>query len=55
MLNREEIANWPGAPASWTVTDEGMVVQRDHEVLLTIPVAGFPDLILRMAAVLRKG
>ena len=54
MLDRDQIANW-NCPATYAVTDAGMVVQRDHEVLLTIPVDMFPDLILRMAAVLRKG
>ena len=52
MLDRDQIANW-NCPATYAVTDAGMVVQRGHEVLLTIPVAGFPDMILRLATVLR--
>lgn len=54
MLDRDQIADW-NCPATYAVTDAGMVVQRGHEVLLTIPRDRFPDLILRMAAVLRKG
>lgn len=52
MLDRDQIADW-NCPATYAVTDAGMVVQRGPEVLLTIPVAGFPDMILRLATVLR--
>ena len=55
MLDRYQIANWPGAPASWTVTDAGMVVQREGRQVVTIKPETFPDLIMRLATVLRKG
>ena len=53
MLDRYQIANWPGAPASWTVTDEGMTVHHEGRRVVTIKPETFPDLIMRIAAVLR--
>lgn len=52
MLDREQIANWD-SPPSYTVTDDGMIVNHQGEAVLTVPPDAFPDLIARMATVLR--
>lgn len=52
MLTREEIEQW-NAPATYTVTGDGLTVQRGGEVVLTIPPDRFPDLMVRLATVLR--
>ena len=53
MLTREEIEQW-NAPATYTVTGDGLTVQRGGEVVLTIPPDRFPDLMVRLATVLRS-
>lgn len=45
-------ASWE-APVTYTVIDEGMVIQRGGARLLVIDPATFPDLIARLAMVLR--
>ena len=52
MLDREQIANWD-SPPSYAVTDEGMIVNKDGKAVLTVSPDTFPDLIVRMATVLR--
>lgn len=52
MLTAEEIANWD-SPPTYTVTDDGLTVNKEGEAVLTIQLDTFPDLIARMATVLR--
>lgn len=46
------VAAWE-APVTYTVIGEGLVVQRGGRVLLTVPPEKFPDLIARLAMVMR--
>lgn len=45
-------ASWE-APVTYTVIDEGMVIQQGGNRLLVIPPDTFPDVIARLAMVLR--
>lgn len=53
MLDREQIEQWQ-TPATYTVTGDGLTVQRGGEVVLVIPPDCFPDLMVRLATVLRS-
>lgn len=53
MLTAEQIANWDTAPASYEVTGQGLEVRQDGKIVLAVPMAEVPGLMVQLAEALR--